>query len=153
MMSANLGGAMRKAEEAAKPDGGEAQNERSATAFDKRLGERIRARRLEADMSQERLAELLGVTFQQVQKYEKGINRVAAGRLAGIAAALKIPLSQLLEGVAATSQETKGQQNALDAALVVPGAIELVRLYASVEDGAIRRRVLDLVRAVCTAER
>lgn len=61
---------------------------RTAGGFDAAMGMRVRARRLEIGMSQERLAELLGVTFQQVQKYEKGVNRIAASRLWDIAHAL-----------------------------------------------------------------
>ena len=65
-------------------------DERAANAVDKKVGQRVRSRRLEIGMSQERLAELLGVTFQQVQKYEKGVNRIAVGRLLDIATALEI---------------------------------------------------------------
>ena len=65
---------------------------RTATAFDRKMGARIRARRLEIGMSQERLAELLGVTFQQVQKYEKGINRVSSERIWDISGALDLPV-------------------------------------------------------------
>jgi transcriptional regulator with XRE-family HTH domain len=56
-------------------------NERTAKSLDLKLGQRVRTRRLALGLSQERLAELLGVTFQQVQKYEKGVNRMAASRL------------------------------------------------------------------------
>ncbi len=74
-------------------------DERAANAVDKRLGERVRARRLELGMSQERLAEILGVTFQQVQKYERGVNRIAASRLYDLSAALNIPVSKFFEGL------------------------------------------------------
>lgn len=66
-------------------------DERTANAIDRKIGQKVRTRRLEIGMSQERLAELLGVTFQQVQKYEKGVNRIAASRLADIAEALDRP--------------------------------------------------------------
>ncbi len=66
-------------------------DERAANAVDRRLGQRVRTRRLEIGMSQEKLAETLGVTFQQVQKYEKGVNRIAASRLFDIAASLRCP--------------------------------------------------------------
>jgi transcriptional regulator with XRE-family HTH domain len=65
---------------------------RSATAIDGVIGERIRARRLEIGMSQEKLADAIGVTFQQIQKYEKGVNRVAASTLFAIAQALDAKL-------------------------------------------------------------
>lgn len=70
--------------------------ERSATPFDRRLGLAVRTRRLEIGMSQETLAELTDVTFQQVQKYEKGVNRIAASRLASIGAALRTSGAALL---------------------------------------------------------
>lgn len=66
---------------------------RSPTRVDAGIGRRVRARRLEVGMSQERLAELLGVTFQQVQKMEKGVNRIAASRLWDIAVSLEVPVA------------------------------------------------------------
>jgi transcriptional regulator with XRE-family HTH domain len=71
-------------------------DERSATAFDKALGQRVRTRRREIGMTQVKLAAKLRVTFQQVQKYEKGKNRIAVARLADIAAALDAPISHLM---------------------------------------------------------
>lgn len=69
---------------------------REATNLDVQIGARVRACRLEQGVSQERLAEALGVTFQQVQKYEKGVNRIAASRLFDIAKALKLPIRRFL---------------------------------------------------------
>lgn len=69
---------------------------RESTSLDAKIGARIRARRLEIGMSQEKLAEGLGLTFQQVQKYEKGINRVAASRLYDIAQVLRSPIKRFL---------------------------------------------------------
>src|SRR5215468_7883439 len=74
-------------------------DERAANAVDRRLGQRVRTRRLEIGMSQERLAEILGVTFQQVQKYEKGVNRIAASRLFDISSALDMPIARFFEGI------------------------------------------------------
>ena len=71
-------------------------DERAANAVDRKLGQRVRSRRLEIGMSQERLAELLGVTFQQVQKYEKGVNRVAASTLIRVARALDCKITDLV---------------------------------------------------------
>ena len=122
-------------------------SERSAGQIDKRLGERIRARRLSIGVSQEMLAERMGVTFQQVQKYEKGINRIAASRLFALAAALEMSVSELLDGIASTRGK-RDQNESLDAALSAPGAMELLKLYANIAAPGIRRRVLDLVRAM-----
>jgi transcriptional regulator with XRE-family HTH domain len=122
-------------------------SERAAGQIDQRLGERIRARRLAIGLSQELLAERLGVTFQQVQKYEKGINRIAASRLFVLAAALEMSVPELLDGIA-SARGKRDQHDSLDAALSSPGAVELLKLYSNIAVPAIRRRVLDLVRAM-----
>ena len=72
-------------------------DQRASSAEDKKLGGVIRARRLEIGMSQERLAEILGITFQQVQKYEKGVNRVATSRLFSILRALELTFEEFIE--------------------------------------------------------
>lgn len=74
-------------------------DEREANAIDRKIGGKVRTRRLEIGMSQERLAALLGITFQQVQKYEKGINRIAASRLWDISQALDLPVAKFFEGL------------------------------------------------------
>ncbi len=73
--------------------------ERSVTAVDKHLGEFVRTTRLAAAMSQMTLADILGVTFQQVQKYEKGMNRIAASRLFEISLALDVPIEDFFKGI------------------------------------------------------
>ncbi len=72
---------------------------KSATEIDKQVGARIRARRMALQISQGSLAEAVGVTFQQVQKYENGANRVSTSRLAQIAEALKVPVAYLFDGL------------------------------------------------------
>lgn len=124
--------------------------ERAVCEIDRRLGMRVRARRFELGMSQERLSEMLGITFQQIQKYEKGANRIAASRLFDLAAALDVPVAYFFEGLSQDKTTGDDAGASLDAALAKPGAIELVRLFASIEDAAIRRRVLELVRAITT---
>lgn len=124
--------------------------ERSANAVDRRLGQRVRTRRLELGMSQERLAELLGVTFQQVQKYEKGINRIAASRLFDISAALDMSVARFFEGIGAA----KGKAAAADGesgihdALATPEGMQLVALFASIKSKKVRGRVVELVRSL-----
>lgn len=76
--------------------------ERAANAVDRKIGQKVRSRRLEIGMSQEKLAELIGVTFQQVQKYEKGVNRIAASRLFDISLALDLPVSRFFENLGVT---------------------------------------------------
>jgi transcriptional regulator with XRE-family HTH domain len=133
------------AESNARGGRGEVSDERSANAIDRQIGERVRARRLEVGMSQERLAELMGVTFQQVQKYEKGVNRIAASRLFAIALALDMPVAAFFDRL----KGAKGGPPAdFAAALTTPGAHELVRTYAGIKSPKVRRRILEVVKAV-----
>lgn len=123
--------------------------ERSANAVDRRLGQRLRARRLEIGLSQERLADLLGITFQQVQKYEKGVNRIAASRLFEIASALEVPVSFFFEGLsaeAASGVAEEGRDSELFEHLIRPDAVQLLALFSSIENPRLRRRIVDLVR-------
>jgi transcriptional regulator with XRE-family HTH domain len=82
--------------------------EKATNAIDEKLGQRLRERRLELGMSQEQLASLLGITFQQVQKYEKGINRIAASRLFEISIALDMPVSRFFEGLLSGRAKKRG---------------------------------------------
>lgn len=125
---------------------------RSPGAVDIKLGQRVRTRRLQLHMSQERLAELLGVTFQQVQKYEKGVNRIAASRLHDIAISLEMPIAGFFEEL---PRSRKGGAPALSTvadALSTPGAIELVQIYAAIRSPKLRRRIVELVRAMDTSQ-
>ncbi|NWG54186.1 MAG: helix-turn-helix transcriptional regulator [Hydrogenophilaceae bacterium] len=130
-------------------------DERTANAVDKRIGQKVRARRLEMNMSQERLAELLGVTFQQVQKYEKGVNRIAASRLFSIAGALDVPVSHFFDGLRASQTagvaEDQGESFLYDT-ISTPEGLQLVAMFASIKNQKVRRRVLDLVRALTEEE-
>jgi len=126
-------------------------DERAANAVDRKLGQRVRSRRLEIGMSQERLAELLGVTFQQVQKYEKGVNRIAASRLFDIAAALDVPIARFFENIASgrgASGVAEGRREFVDDALATPEGAQLMALFASIKSIKVRRRVVELVRAL-----
>ncbi|MEZ5994294.1 MAG: helix-turn-helix transcriptional regulator [Hyphomonadaceae bacterium] len=123
-------------------------DERSANAVDKKVGQRVRSRRLEIGMSQERLAELLGVTFQQVQKYEKGVNRIAVSRLHDIAIALEMPPARFFEGLSPRMGVAEGQQDYVDDALATPEGAQLIALFASIRSPRVRKRVLELVKAL-----
>jgi transcriptional regulator with XRE-family HTH domain len=126
-------------------------DERSANVIDRRLGQRLRARRLEIGLSQERLAEMLGLTFQQVQKYEKGINRIAASRLFDIANAVEVPVSYFFEGLspkAASGVAEEGPSGLVFDTLATPEGLNLMTLFSSIRNIRIRRRVVELVRAL-----
>src|SRR6201996_6007744 len=77
---------------------------KQANPIDVQVGNRVRIRRMLIGMSQERLGDLLGLTFQQVQKYEKGVNRIGAGRLFEVARILNVPVDFFYEGVSAVNQ-------------------------------------------------
>lgn len=100
------------------------RGKRTASKTDQIIGERIRLRRLEIGMSQEQLAALLGITFQQVQKYEKGVNRVSASRLLDVADVLETPVTKFYDnlskrdGASSKLLETTSYANELSTVLV-----------------------------------
>ena len=121
--------------------------------IDAEVGHRIRIHRNARGMSQTALAEKLGLTFQQVQKYEKGVNRVGAGRLTRIAAILSIPVGALLGAEAERSkpQSSSEGSNVLEC-LSMPGAVRLVQAYAQLPTPALRSTIVDLVEQMAQAE-
>jgi transcriptional regulator with XRE-family HTH domain len=125
-------------------------DERAANAIDRKLGQRVRTRRLEISMSQERLAELLGVTFQQVQKYEKGVNRIAASRLHDIAMSLDMPVAKFFDGLGGRSAGgvAESSRDYIDDALATPEGAQLLALFATIKSRKIRRQVVELVKAL-----
>jgi len=128
-------------------------DERAAKVIDKKVGQRVRSRRLEIGMSQERLAETLGVTFQQVQKYEKGVNRIAVSRLFDIANALEMSAGRFFEGLEpARSGVAENRTEFVADALATPEGAQLMALFASIKSQKVRRRVVDLVRTLAEDE-
>jgi transcriptional regulator with XRE-family HTH domain len=117
---------------------------------DVEVGHRIRIERLARGLSQTALANQLGVTFQQVQKYEKGVNRVGAGRLTKIAEVLGVAVGTFFTGKEILESEqgrTGGEASPLKL-LTVSGAFRLLRAYADIEDGNLRRSIVDLVEQI-----
>lgn len=125
-------------------------DDRSATTIDKRLGQRVRGRRLEIGMSQERLAELIGVTFQQIQKYEKGVNRIACSRLFDIAGALTMPVARFFEGLDAGRALGVAESKSADAFEIMstPEGAAICAAFGRVKSIKVRRRLASLVEAV-----
>lgn len=116
--------------------------------IDVEVGQRIRIQRLAAGLSQTELAERIGVAFQQVQKYEKGMNRVGAGRLTQIARVLNVPVSSFFDGREAIEKVVRqGNQSPL-AAMAQPHAFRLLRAYATIADGELRRSIVEFVERV-----
>jgi transcriptional regulator with XRE-family HTH domain len=128
---------------------------KSPDQVDVEVGQRIRVLRNNAGISQTVLAEELGVTFQQVQKYEKGVNRVGAGRLTKIAGVLNVPVTKLLgldEEFIATSSSHENSASPLQL-LTTPGALRLLRAYAKLEDGVMRRSIVALAENISRPRR
>ena len=113
------------------------------------VGHRIRIERLARGLSQTALANQLGVTFQQVQKYEKGVNRVGAGRLTKIAEVLGIEVGTFFSGkeMLNSEQSKEGESSPLKL-LTVSGAFRLLRAYSDIEDTNLRRAIVDLVEQI-----
>jgi transcriptional regulator with XRE-family HTH domain len=128
-------------------------DQRSSGAVDLKLGHRVRARRLEIGMSQELLAEQLGITFQQIQKYEKGVNRIAGSRLWDLSKALDLPVALFFEGLERSEPKGKGKgQDGVSAVMATPEGVQLVALFAAIKSKSVRRRVVELVRALAEGE-
>lgn len=119
------------------------------------VGHRIRIERLARGLSQTALATQLGVTFQQVQKYEKGVNRVGAGRLTKIAEVLGIEVSTFFgakDMLDPSAAKESGESSPLKL-LTVSGAFRLLRAYGDIEDGNLRRAIVDLVEQISSQKR
>jgi transcriptional regulator with XRE-family HTH domain len=130
-----------------------ATNKGRPTAADIRIGESIRAYRLIAGISQNDLAKQLGLSFQQVQKYEKGANRIGAGRLPQIAEILGIPVGALF-GSHAEAAPGSGKASAAPVKLITdPSVLKLLTAYAGIGDRSIRRCLSELVELVAKSEK
>ena len=125
-------------------DGTPRGNERKRpSAIDAAVGHNVRMRRLQKGLSQSQLAKGLGVTFQQVQKYEKGTNRIGAGRLARISQLLEVPVTALLEGTAAAADRPGSQSRA--ALISNRRAFRLAQAFDMIEDPVFRLSIIELV--------
>jgi transcriptional regulator with XRE-family HTH domain len=115
------------------------------------VGSRVRMRRKMMGMSQEKLGERLGITFQQIQKYEKGTNRIGASRLQKIAEILEVPVSYFFpdqsSDVAIGLAEEGGPGYVVDFLSTAEG-LELNRAFARIKNAKVRRKMIELVRAV-----
>ena len=142
-----------------------ADRESRPSPIDTHVGARIRLRRTLMGMSQERLGEALGLTFQQVQKYERGVNRVGASRLFDLSRVLDVPISFFFDDMpeplanlldnqpgVPSGRRALGFAEAQDAfgddTMSRRETVELVRAYYRISDPAVRKRVFDLVKSL-----
>lgn len=131
---------------------------KQANPIDAQVGNRVRLRRMLIGMSQEKLGELLGLTFQQVQKYEKGVNRIGAGRLFHVAQILGVPIDYFYEGVIEQSPqqapgfaEEPARPPVMDF-LASGEGLQLSLAFMKIKDAKVRKRVLDLVRSLAEGD-
>lgn len=139
-----------------------AEKEHRPSPIDVHVGTRVRLRRTLLGMSQERLGEALGLTFQQVQKYERGVNRVGASRLFDLSRVLDVPISFFFDdmpdslatafGAQPSGRRVAGfadtQDSFADDTLNRRETLELVRAYYRITDPAVRKRVFDLIKSM-----
>lgn len=124
---------------------------KSPNPIDKHVGARLRMRRMMVGMSQGKLGEALDVTFQQIQKYEKGTNRIGASRLQQLARVLEVPPAFFFEGAPASAEggkvafaEASGSSYVVDFLSTSEG-LQLNRAFALIRDPKVRKKIIDLV--------
>jgi transcriptional regulator with XRE-family HTH domain len=127
---------------------------------DKHVGSRVRMRRMMLGMSQEKLGDALGLTFQQVQKYEKGTNRIGASRLQQISQILQVPVAFFFEGApgAQLSGKGEGMGEAPSPAyvsdfLATSDGLALTKAFMRIEDAKLRRRIVELVEQIASRDK
>ena len=130
---------------------------KSPNPTDKHVGSRVRMRRMMLSMSQEKLGDALGLTFQQVQKYEKGTNRIGASRLQQISNILQVPVSFFFEGAPNDGLVEGGFGEAPSPAFVsdflaTSDGLALTRSFMRIKDAKLRRRIVDLVEQIAGDE-
>ena len=136
---------------------------KAANPIDRHVGSRVRMRRILLGMSQEKLGEALGLTFQQVQKYEKGTNRIGASRLQQISTTLNVPPSFFFDGAPSLEEapadgsapgfvsETPSSTYVLEFISTAEG-LHLNKAFARIQDAKIRKRIVDLVTSIAGEE-
>ena len=128
--------------------------------IDVHVGSRVRLRRMLLSMSQEKLGEQMGLTFQQIQKYEKGTNRIGASRLYHISQILDVPVQFFFDDAPLSAGQEEGisglgepkMENFLYEFISTRDGLELIRAFVSITDPKVRKRVVDLVRTLSNEE-
>jgi len=131
----------------------EMANTKHPNPIDVHVGSRVRLRRTLLGISQEKLGDSLGITFQQIQKYEKGTNRISASRLQHIARVLSVPISSFFEDAPGAPAKTAGMAGLRSANHIVDflsssEGIQLNKAFVRIKNARLRRRVIDLVRTI-----
>lgn len=116
--------------------------------IDRHVGLRIRFRRKELGISQEKLAESIGLTFQQVQKYERAANRVSASKLWEVARALQTSVAYFYEGLNIDTDLPRAAAPTLEDFALTAEGLELARYFPQIQQSGVRRQILELVRSM-----
>lgn len=135
-----------------------AESKKSPNPIDIHVGSRVRLRRTMLGMSQEKLGDSLGITFQQIQKYEKGANRIGASRLQQISAVLKTPISFFFEDAPGSPDGTGSGFAESDSSNYVVNflssseGLQLNKAFIRIKDPKVRKKIVDLVRSLADEE-
>ncbi len=126
---------------------------KSTGSIDKEIGSRVRMRRVSLGMSQEKLGDMLGLTFQQVQKYEKGANRISVGRLVDIAKILGVDIHFFFNGI--RSEPGFAEEEAppyISEIMSTPEGLQLIRTFTSIKSPKVRRSIVQLVATLASQD-
>ncbi len=122
---------------------------KSPNEIDRHIGSRVKARRIMLGMSQEKLGEALGLTFQQVQKYEKGMNRISVGRLVDIAKILGVEIHFFFDGIKSGKAESGFAEEEsppyIADVMSTPEGLQLIRTFTAIRNPKIRKSIVQLV--------
>lgn len=129
---------------------------KSTGSIDKEIGSRVRMRRISIGMSQEKLGDMLGLTFQQVQKYEKGTNRISVGRLVDIAQILGVDIHFFFNGITSpkSGQGFADQDTPpyISEVMSTPEGLQLIRTFTSIKSQRVRKSIVQLVTTLAAED-
>jgi transcriptional regulator with XRE-family HTH domain len=126
--------------------GGNVIKPRQASDADVAIGERIRARRNQIQMSQDELGQALGVSFQQIQKYEKGVNRLSSGRLVELAATLQCSAADLIGGV----EKASAKSTPFSRYAASKEGVAIINAMSKISSPALRRQIINLIETLAS---
>lgn len=126
--------------------------DRSLSAVDVLVGQRLKMARMTKGVTQEKLAEAIGLTFQQIQKYENGKNRIGTGRLHAMAEVLGVPVSYFFEGTKSASSKAATEMEAVHQALSTKEGVRIAASLSRITDMNLRRSIADLLEEIIASE-
>ena len=129
---------------------------KSTGSIDKEVGSRVRMRRISIGMSQEKLGDMLGLTFQQVQKYEKGTNRISVARLVDIAKILDVNIHFFFNGIRSAKNDPGFAEDEvppyISEVMSTPEGLQLIRTFTGIKNPKVRKSIVQLVTALAAQD-